>query len=360
MRAVTDFRGRRMMHQRISNSAAASPVEVVSHMGAMQAQDYRNALWAVGLRTPSATEAVVEGAVAAGAIVRTWPMRGTLHFVAAADVHWMLELLTPRVIAAAAKRAEVHRLDVATLSRCRELCVELLCGGQRLTRAALFAELNARGIATEAQRGYHILWRLAQERLICFGPHEGKQPTFVLLDEWVPPTKRARPRDPLAELARRYFSSHGPATLQDFVWWCGLKVVDARAAIAAAGLTQESIDGVPHWTSAHGAAPAGDIAAAAHLLPAFDEYLLGYRDRSAALDALHAGKVVPGNNGVFQPTVVVNGRIVGTWKRAVKARAVIVTIEQFAPLSRSARSAITTAADSYGRFMSAPVELRFA
>ena len=324
-------------------------------MGAMQAQDYRNALWAVGLRTAGATEAIVEQALAAGEIVRTWPMRGTLHFVAAADVHWMLELLTPRVVAAAAKRAEVHGLDPATLSRCRELCAELLCGGRRLTRGALFAELNARGIATEAQRGYHILWRLAQERLICFGPHERKQPTLVLLDDWVPATKRWQPGDPLAEVARRYFTSHGPATLQDFVWWCGLKVADAKAAIAAAELTQETIDGVPHWASPQAQAP-GEIADA-HLLPAFDEYLLGYRDRSAALDALHAGKVVPGNNGVFQPTVVVDGRIVGTWKRVIKSRAVVVTVDPFAPLPKSAQRAIEKAADAYGRFMGTSVDV---
>jgi hypothetical protein len=345
-----------MLSQQIAVPTVASAAEVVARMGAVQAQDYRNALWAIGLRTAGATEASVERAIAKREIVRTWPMRGTLHFVAAADVHWMLELLTPRVLAAARKRAEQHGLDAATLSRCRELAVTLLSGEQQLARESLFAAFQKEGIATDAQRGYHILWRLAQERLICGGPREGKQPTFVLLDEWVPPSQRSKPADPLAELAARYFASHGPATLQDFVWWCGLKVSDARAAIASAELARETIDGVEYWLSG-GQPPLQKTVTQTHLLPAFDEYLLGYRDRSRVLDAADAGKVVPGGNGVFLPTVVVNGQVIGTWKRSAKSDKVLVAISPFHARTPIPARALQSAAAAYGRFVGSGVEL---
>ena len=322
----------------------------------MQAQDYRNALWAIGLRTAGASEASVEHAIASREIVRTWPMRGTLHFVAAADVHWMLELLTPRVLAAAAKRAEQHGLDAATLSRCRELMVRFLAGGRQLTRASVFAELQKEGIPTGSQRGYHILWRLAQERLICGGAREGKQPTFVLLDEWVPSPRRSQPADPLAELGARYFASHGPATLQDFVWWSGLKVSDARAAIGSAELARETVAGIEHWSAPANPAPRTKVTQT-HLLPAFDEYLLGYRDRSGVLDAAQAGKVVPGNNGVFLPTVVVDGQVIGTWKRATKTNKVAITISPFDPLVKPPAGALRSAAAAYGQFVGSAVEL---
>ena len=322
----------------------------------MQAQDYRNALWAIGLRTTGATEASVEHAIANREIVRTWPMRGTLHFVAAVDVHWMLELLTPRVLAAAVKRAEQHGLDAATLSRCRKLVGSVLAGGRQLARESLFVMLQKEGIATDAQRGYQILWRLAQERLICGGPREGKQPTFVLLDEWVAASRRSKPVDPLAELAARYFASHGPATLQDFVWWSGLKVSDARAATASAELARNIINGVEYWTYGE-EPPLHKKATEARLLPAFDEYLLGYRDRTAVLDAAQAGKVVPGNNGVFLPTVAVNGRVVGTWKRHAKTGTVTVKISAFDAGTTIPPRKLESAASAYGRFVGHPVEL---
>jgi hypothetical protein len=207
----------------------------------MQAQDYPGALWSIGLRTASATEAEVEHAIRERQIVRTWPMRGTLHFVAAPDVRWMLALLTPRILANASQRAVRLELDAKTLARCEKLVVRALAGGQIISRENLLARLERAKISTAGSRGYHILWRLAQQGVICFGPRNGKQHTFVLLDEWLPATKPVEREVGLAELARRYFTSHGPATLADFAGWAGLRAADARAGVDGAVSTLERV-----------------------------------------------------------------------------------------------------------------------
>ncbi|MGI8819764.1 MAG: winged helix DNA-binding domain-containing protein [Chthoniobacterales bacterium] len=355
---MAEIAERRLINQKIAGAAPSSAAAVVAHLGAIQAQDYTSSLWAIGLRA-GVNEAAVEQAIAARQIVRTWPMRGTLHFVAAEDVHWMLELLTPRILSAALNRAEQLGLDAATLARCGKVCRETLASGGQLTRPELLAAFESAGIPTDAQRGYHMIWRLAQERLICFGQRAGKQPTFVLLDEWVPPPKQFDRAAALRELARRYFKSHGPASVQDFVWWSGLRVSEARIAIESAELSREEIDGATCWRSSE-AGGAISQTPAAHLLAAFDQYLLGYRDRAAVLDPRHALKIVPGSNGIFLPIIVWNGRVVGTWKRVLKKRATLVLAFPFAPLSKAGERAVTLTAEPYARFLGMPVELQFA
>jgi hypothetical protein len=355
-----DFLRQRLINQQIAQASRRSPAEVVARLGAMQAQDYPGALWAVGLRSEGATEADVERAIAERTIVRTWPMRGTLHFVAVADVRWMLDLLTPRIIAGSAARTRQLELDNAIFTRSRKLFIRALQGGRILTREAMLDLLERGKISTAGQRGYHILWRLAQEGLLCFGTREGKQQTFALLDEWAPPAKAMEREEALAELARRYFTSHGPATLQDFAWWSGLKVSDGKAglAMAASRLSRETMDGVDYWLPPPTSSfiPHSFTFPHLHLLPAFDQYMLGYADRSAALDPLHSQKIVPGNNGMFMPTIVVRGRIVGTWKRAFKRGGVSVEARPFAPLNNAESRAFAVAARRYGDFMGMPVE----
>ena len=270
----------RLLNQQIARHQLATPAAVVAALGAMQAQDYTGALWAIGLRMSTAVQADIEQAISGRTIIRTWPMRGTLHFVAAVDVVWMLELLTPRIVAGSAGRLRQLELDDATLARSREVLAHALEGGKQLTRGAIFGVLEAAGISTAGQRGYHILGQLAQGGLICLGAHEGKQPTFVLLQEWAPNARRLEREAALAELATRYFTGHGPATLQDFVWWSGLKISDARAGIrlAAERLIQEETDGVAYWM-AHTMPVLSDNLPDVYLLPGFDEYMLGYRDR---------------------------------------------------------------------------------
>ena len=350
IRGNTDIAARRLRNQRIAGSGFARPGDVVAWMGAVQAQDYLGALWALGLRTKSAREETVEKAVADRKIVRTWPMRGTLHFVAPADIRWMLALLTPRVIAGQRGRHRQLELDQSVFDRSRDLFTRDLEGGRQLTRDAAYETLEAAGVSTAGQRGIHILAQLAQEGLLCFAARQGKQQTFALLEEWVPPAKPLERDEALAELAGRYFTSHGPATVQDFTWWSGLTVADARTGIELAGprLERETIDGQDYWLSAKEPAARPD-SPTAWLLPPFDEYTVAYKDRSAVLDPAQ-GKLMS-INGIFYPVIVVDGRAVGTWKRAFKKGSVVITLSPFAPLEKKELQAIAAAAERYGAFL---------
>ncbi|MFN8499008.1 MAG: winged helix DNA-binding domain-containing protein [Anaerolineae bacterium] len=347
-----DIIAHRLYNQQLVTPQFRTPAEVVAWFGAVQAQDYPGGKWAVGLRLPSATDADVETAIADRSIIRTWPMRGTLHFVAADDIRWMLEALTPRVVAGAASRHRQLELDAETFARSRDVLAAALQGGQRLSRPAMYATLEAAGISTAGQRGFHILGRLAQEGLLCFGPHEGRQPAFVLLDEWAPHAKRLARDVALVELARRYFTSHGPATLHDFVWWSGLTMADARAGVEGArtSLLEERVNGGSYWLppglpSVHVQPPL------VHLLPAYDEYMVAYRDRSAALAAVApAYPTLPGMVALG-PTINVDGQFAGAWRRTVRKDVVRIATQPFIPLSEAARDALAAAASRYGAFV---------
>lgn len=308
---------RRLHAQGITTPLAASPADVVRHMGAMQAQDYHAALWAVGLRTEAATRAQVEDAIARGEIVRTWPMRGTLHLLAREDVRWMVALLAPRVQAAnAARIARDLGLDAATLAAGRRVIEDALADGTPVLRSDLYARLDAAGIASTGQRGLHLLNWLAHESVICQGPRQGRQPTFVMMDAWVPPSAPLERDEALHRLALRYLQGHGPATAADLAWWAGLTQKDAThaltLALATAELERDTHHGTTWWWPAD--APAAPRSRTIHLLPAFDEYLIGYRDRTPVLDAVHTRRVI-GLNGLVAATAIVGGRVAATWKR---------------------------------------------
>jgi hypothetical protein len=317
----------------------------------MQAQDYLGALWAVGMRTAKPCESDVDAALAAGAIVRSWPMRGTLHFLAAADARWMIELLAPRAVARAKTRFAKLGLDAALLSRARRALVKALEGGRRLTRPAAYRVLEAAHVPADAERGLHVLWRLAHDGLVCFGPREGKQQTFVLLEEWLPRSKR-RPRDEaLGELARRYFSAHGPATLRDFAWWSSLTLAEARhaAGLAEPLLEREVIGGEPYLSGPSEPTGVAGTSARAHALPAYDEFFVGYADRSAALEPAHAGKVTPFQ--LLGPVLLVDGCMVGSWQRTLTGKRVTFTTKPLAPLSAAKSTAVRSALARYARFV---------
>jgi len=348
----------RLHNQRIAGATFEKPGDVVAWLGAVQAQDYLGALWAVGLRMRSAVEADIEQALANRTIIRTWPMRGTLHFVAAADARWMLELLTPRVVENNARRLlRQFDLDEAALARSKDLVARALQGGKRLTRTAMYEALETGGVSTAGQRGLHILWRLAQDGVICFGAREGKQQTIALLDEWAPKAKRMGRDEALAELAKRYFTSHGPATLQDFTWWSGLTTADATSGLEMVkqSLAQETINGQTYWLAE--APPATkDSSPTTHLLPAYDEYTVAYKDRSAALNPKYA-KLPNYGHGIFNPTIVVDGQVVGTWKRTLKKDTLVIAPSPFTKLNRAETRAIAEAASRYGKFLDASVVL---
>jgi YD repeat-containing protein len=344
---------RRVANQLIDRPIDDDPAAVVRHFGAMQAQDYLGALWAVGLRLRGGSERSVETALAERRIVRTWPMRGTLHFVAAEDARWMLELLTGRVLAGSSRRHQELELDRATFVKSGRLFERALRDGRQRSRPELYQILNAAGIATHDARGLHLLAYHAQHRLICFAARAGKQQTFALFDEWIP---EARPRDrdgSRAELAARYFTSHGPATANDFAWWSGLTVTEARRAVELAGdrLEMEQLAGRAYWSGASAPSSRGSPGRGAALLPPFDELTVAYRDRSAVLDPAFA-KRLNGGGGMMNPTVLIGGRVVGTWKRGLGKAGVTVSAAPFAksftPLELRG---VASAARRYARYL---------
>jgi hypothetical protein len=343
--------GLRLAAQGIAHPALVDPVEVARAMLAMQAQDYLGVLWSLALRTRAASEADVEAAHASGALVRSWPLRGTLHVVAAEDLGWMLSLTGERTVRSAAGRHRQLGLDDADFARTAAIARERLAGGGRASRDGLLAAFRAGGVSTEGQRGAHLLGNLAHTGLVVLSGRT----EYALLDEHVRAPRRLDPDAAAGELALRYFTSHGPATVRDLAWWSGLPVTTVRAATARVRdrLDAIEVDGA-EYLMRPGLEPDGD---GVHALPGFDEYLLGYADRSAALAPEHADTIVPGGNGMFLPTLVVRGEVVGTWRRERGRRVVRATAAPFAPLSGAAERGFGVAMRRYGRFLGSDVEL---
>lgn len=313
----------RLVAQRVVGPRPASARDVVGHLLAVQAQDAPGALASVALRH-GGTPDDVRAAFDAGELARTWPMRGTLHTVLAEDLPWLVELMTPRPRAAAAKRRWQLGLDEHDVERAAGLAQDALAGSAR-TRAELLAVWDAAGLAPSAGRGYHLLAELAQRGLLCLGPYRGTEQTFVLVAEHVRAPRRLDRVEALAEVALRYFRGHGPATVADLARWTSLTLTDARAGTAAVRdqLAAATVDGAEHLLDPATPALLDDWREAARgvfLLPGFDEMVLGYADRSMTLPAEHADLVVPGGNGMFRPTVVVDGRAVATWRTAGSGR----------------------------------------
>jgi hypothetical protein len=276
-------------------------------------------------------------------------MRGTLHFVAAEDARWMTRLLTPRVIAGARSRFRQLELDDAVFARSARVAERTLVGGNRVRRDAMYEVWNAHGIDTSESRGLHILGYLAQTGVLCFGPREGKQHTLTLLEEWLPAMRTLERDEALGELARRYFTSHGPASVADFAWWAGLKISDARAGLESvkSELESETIDGRTLWFAA---APSIRATNSAYLLPPWDEFTVAYRDRNDILDPSYAKRVNAGG-GVLSPVIVIGGKVVGTWKRTIKRDQFVLTPSFFVKVDRANRRLLDLATARYSRFL---------
>jgi hypothetical protein len=337
-----------------------TPADVVRRLTAMQAQDFLAAKWAIGLRLPGTSDADVEAALADRSIVRSWPMRGTLHFVAAEDLGWIQSLTTERLVRSAASRHAQLGLTSADFDRARDASIAALAGGRALTREQMYRLFADAKVEPDGQRGYHTLWYLAQTGTLCLGAPLAKQQTFVLLDEWVPHPRRLEGDEALGELASRYFIGHGPATVRDFAWWASLTLSQARNGLAVARERLASLEfgGVDYFMGPEVlAAGTPDATSGVFMLPGFDEFLLGYQDRSAALAADHVQSVIPGKNGIFQPTIVRGGAIVGTWRRAMSAQRVVVSPTPFTPLPAAAKAGLRRAAQQYAAFLGLPLEL---
>lgn len=354
----------RLTSQRVHRHRPATPSETVTQLTAMQGQDLPGVLWSIGLRTPVATESDVRAAFDRRELVRSWPMRGTLHVTAPDDLRLILPLSRHRLKTAVASRHRELGITADDVTTATDAGTRALGEGP-LTRKQLLEVFEAAGQSTAGQRGIHLISSLAHAGLICQGPFVGTEQAFVLFDEWAPSTGATLDRDEaIAAVALRYFVSHGPATEADFAWWANLTLTDVRAAIAAIGdrMASRSIDGRTYYG-------AGDVLDAARpdegatdvfLMPGFDEQLLGYADRSAALNPEHSERIVPGRNGVFKPTLVIGGRVSGTWSRREKARGIDVVVMPFDALDKDTERALERAVEHYSRFKDKPVSVTIA
>lgn len=333
---TSDVLRQRLHNQKLSSSELENPADVVGWLGAVQAQDYGGAKWALALRMRNATHALVEEAFNEGRIIRTHLLRPTWHFVAPEDVRWLLELTAPQVNRRSGSGYRMFELDAAVFKRSNKVLINALRGGKHLTRATLKAALNKSGIAADnGVRLAHILLRAELDGVVCSGPRLGKQFTYALFEERVPPTKPLTREEALAKLTHRYFTSHGPATLQDFVWWSGLAVADAKHGIEL--VDRDLRKEVTYWTSTE---TPKQTAHSAHLLPAFDEYFVAYKERP----------VIAGVNNwnLLGPTIIVNGKVTGTWKRDSTP----VNVDLLRAVNKSEQRAIAKATKRYLEFLS--------
>jgi DNA glycosylase AlkZ-like len=340
----------RLDNQQVTASPRRLPEDVVAWLGAVQAQDYPAARWALGLRMrDGATSAAIDRALDEGRIIRTHLLRPTWHFVTPADVHWMLELTAPRVRQALSFANRYYELDPVMRTRATGLFERALGRCECLTRAELGAALARGGLDLAGVRLAMVAMHAELDGVICSGPLRGKHMTYTLLSTRAPRPRRLKRDEALGELATRYLQSHGPATIRDFVWWSGLTVADARRSVEIAGAQQHTIDGLDYWTIGGSRARKGPRRLV-HLLPIYDEYLVAYRD-------LEAVPRRSGGRGELQQAVVAGGQVAGTWKPVRKAGGIAFEVAADRRLSAAERRALNEAAARYGRFHGAPASI---
>lgn len=320
--------GRYRLHsQHITGMPFKAAKDIVSWMGAMQAQDYNHAKWAVGLRLPGATDKTIEKAIAKGDIIRTHLLRPTWHLVSAKDIYWMLELTAPHIKASLKSRHKELELTSTVFKKSNKVIEKALTGGKQLTREELVSVLQKGKLNTGDQRAAHMLLVAELDQIICSGATREKKTTYGLLAECVRQTKKLNRDEALALLAKKYFTSHGPATLQDFTWWSGLPAADARKALemVKGDFTSERIDVQTYWFDPS-TSPVNNESV--YLLPAFDEFIISYKDRSACL-AFPDHKKTISNNGIFRPVIVIGGQAIGIWKRTTGKHKTLIETEFF-------------------------------
>jgi hypothetical protein len=345
----------RLRNQRLVAPHCAAAEDVVAWLGAVQAQDYAGAKWAVAQRMRRGSDAAVEAALQSGALLRTHVLRPTWHFVRPRDLRAWLKLSAPRVHAAMAGPNRQLALDAATFARSDALLAKALQGGQR-TRSELARALERGGIVTEdGVRMAHLLMHAELEAVICSGARRGKQFTYAAFDERVPKAAPPSREQALAELTLRYFQSHGPALAQDYAWWSGLTLGEARAGIAliAAQLEEIAVAGKTYFCTRGRTKSTGDTTL--HLLPNFDEHIVAYKDRHASFDPRIAASR---SQALASPGIVLNGQLIGGWRRTLERDAVCIEAKPLVPLTRAERAQLREAGDDYGRFLGVSVRYR--
>lgn len=348
----------RLYSQQIAATEISSPKEMVAWMGAMQAQDYHMAKWAIGTRLPNSTDKEIETAIDKGQIIRTHLLRPTWHLVSADDIYWMLELTAPHVKSSMNSSANMLGLTGAIISKCNKIIEKALSGGNHLTRDELMNLLNKAKISTESFRSIHIMFHAELDGLVCNGVRKGKNNTYALLSERVPKKKIIPREEALAMIAKRYFSSHCPATIKDFIWWSGLPVKDARNALemVKSNFISETIGTETYWFINSFSVPKNDKSSV-YLLPAFDEFLISYKDRSASFPLGNHQKAFT-NNGIFRPVIVIKGHVTGIWKRTIKKDTVLIETDFFQPHNKATKSLIEIAAKAFGKFIDKKAEMK--
>ena len=352
-----DIATTRLYSQQLISTTFNTVKDLVVFMGAMQAQDYSMAKWAVGTRLPNSTDKLIQDAIDKGEILRTHVMRPTWHFVAADDISWMLELTAPRIKALLKTRQTELGLSETIITKSFSILEKAMSGGNHTTRDDLRTLLEKAKISTDENRLSHLMMCAELDGLVCSGIVQGSKQTYALLEERIKKKRNFTKEEALAELASRYFSSHCPATLNDFVWWSGLAVGDARMALELVKSTfySQTIDSETYWFSdAYTATPKNKQQV--HLLPAFDEFIISYKKRAASLEAEHHAKAVS-SNGIFRPIILINGKVTGLWKRTVKKDRVFIETNFFSAHNKATKNLIEESAQTFGNFLGKKVEI---
>ena len=343
----------RLYNQRLEGTKFKNAEDVVAWFGAVQAQEYTLTLWSLGMRMTQAVEADIEQAFNAGKILRTHALRPTWHFVTPADIRWLLSLTAPRIHQMNATMYRKLELDEALLQHSTEIIAKALQGNRYLTRAELSAALATAGIHAEKLRLAYILHYAELEGVICSGPRRGKQQTYALIAERAPQAKQLARDEALAELVRRYFTSHGPATIKDFSWWSGLTIADTKAGIEmlAQHMMSEAIDGETYWFT-ETSRISGEILSNGHLLPIYDEYTVTYKGDSFPLNPAYKARydeLVA--KGFYTSAFVFNGEIIGMWRRTFKRGEVVLELVPYRPFSADESQAFTQQGQRFGAFL---------
>ena len=344
----------RVASQQLEQPRFESPKELVSWMGAIQAQEYEMAKWAIGIRLRSSSLETVNEALYKGDILRTHVMRPTWHFVAAEDIRWMLMLSSERIKAAVMSYAKGHfgKIEKTLFTRCLDQIGKILEGYKSLTKQEIAEHFCCSGILVDADnhRMTRFMVRAEQEGIVCSGEDKGGKYTYALLEERVPPVPEITKDEALARLARGYFRSHAPAVLQDFIWWSGLPVSEAKQAIylIESELTAEQWNGQT-WYVHEACRTRGKVSGRLHLLPSYDEYLLGYKDRTDVLPKEHYPKAFT-NNGLFYPVILHEGQVIGNWSKSAKKGSASIECSWFRSNDCVDETVLNQEKDKYMRF----------
>ena len=350
----------RLHNQRLSTTTFTTPDEVVSWLGAVQAQDYAGAKWALAQRMTDTTDAALDRAFADGSILRSHLLRPTWHFATPTDIRWLLQLTAPRVHAVNAFMYRQTELDKTTFKKSYFVLEKSLRDGKQLTRTELAAALEKAGIIANGIRLGCIMMSAELDGLLISGARRGKQFTYALLEERVPPVRALSREEALAELTKRYFLTRAPATLADFVWWSGLTMADAKMGIemVKSEFVSEKIDGQEYWCS-DSKPPKRDDSPRAFLLPNYDEYFIGFRDRSAIGKFVNQANLAANDPALIAHVIILNGQVVGGWRRTLNKNDVLVETKLFAKLDKAEKQLIAEAAERFGKFLELPVSLMF-